>query len=210
MWEKAAEPEYDRYGEIKPREGPKQLNPYCDLNKEFSFNETTELKIKVDSCNSFTRKTPSGIYLKVIGMNRCGCPFKVEPREKFLSGKLLGKINDIYADGSYYIGEQNHQNKKEGFGVNYVAAEGNLHEGYRLRGSCHGRGRSVWANENIYEGQFFEDKAQGYGKTYYKNGDVFEGNHVNNLQHDEWGRYTFVKSGNTVTCMFQNGEYIKD
>ena len=23
MWEKAAEPEYDRYGEIKPREGPK-------------------------------------------------------------------------------------------------------------------------------------------------------------------------------------------
>jgi hypothetical protein len=87
----------------------------------------------------------------------------------------------LYKDGSFYIGEENCQNKKEGYGINYVAAEGNLHEGYRLKGSCHGRGRTIWANGNIYEGIFSEDKAHGYGKTYFKNGDVYEGMHVNNL-----------------------------
>ena len=103
--------------------------------------------------------------------------FKNNLREGY--GKL------IYKNGCYYKGQW-HNDKKQGFGVEYLENDKIFYQGEFIDDVYNGYGGIQLKNGNYYIGSFFKGKKQGKGKIYYKNNKLkYEGNIVNDLKEGE-------------------------
>ena len=119
--------------------------------------------------------------------------FKHNLREGY--GKL------IYKNGRYYKGQW-HNDKKQGFGVEYLENDKIFYQGEFIDDVYNGYGGIQLKNGNYYIGSFFKGKKQGKGKIYYKNNKLkYEGNIVNDLKEGEgiyyWDNGIYYK-GNFV------------
>ena len=89
------------------------------------------------------------------------------------------KMEFIYGDGKYYLGEYKND-IPNGKGIKYYKNGNILYEGDFINGKFEGNGKLFFENSFYCIGKYKNGLRNGKGKIYYANGNIrFEGDYIN-------------------------------
>ena len=114
-------------------------------------------------------------------------------------------ITKEYSNGTYTGQIKN--DLENGYGT-YKWDNGEVYEGYWVKGERTGKGKYTWKESgDIYEGDFINSVRTGKGKyTWKESGDIYEGDFINSIRTGK-GKYTWKESGDIYEGDYINGVY---